>query len=337
MYHTQRHNNCLTNAIYLLYMIKKIFALFFLITIATQGQNFKNVDNMVLTYPKFSKVEDLTSRIKKDFTNDEEKVRAAFFWLAKNIRYDLKEFYNPTVRNYSFSYISEAEKLEKMQALKDQIINVAFKTKKGVCEEYAQSFKKICDLLDIKAAVIKGYVRSNSNEIGKPERNSNHAWNAVKLNNKWLILDATWAAGYEFNGKWVKKFNNYFYNIPKEKIFKTHFPEESIWVLRFGRITLEDFYKQPIYGEQLLASKAELISPKNGIITIEKGKNIELKFKNLEAASLVIYNFKGNRYAKKPLIKTEGNITTLSIVNPTANSELYVYIKGENALIFKTK
>ncbi len=301
------------------------------------SQDFINVDAKVLKYPRFSKVENLASRIDKDFSEDEEKVRAAFFWLAKNIRYNLKEYYNPKQRNISFRYATEVEKLQKIQAAKDQIINIAFRTKKGVCEEYAQSFKKICDLLGIEAAVIKGFVRNVPSEIGKPATTSNHVWNAVKINKKWVLLDATWAAGYEENGKWVKKYNNYFYKIPKEKIFKTHFPEESIWVLRFGRITLKEFYNQPIYGQEFLASKATLISPQKGIISVEKDKSIILQFKNLALKSSIIYNFKENKYALKPILSVENEITTLSIPKPKKNSELYLYLNNDVALQFKTE
>ena len=185
-------------------MMKQLLFFFLIFSISLQSQNYSKVDDLVSKYPRFTKVEDLAFKIKTDFTTDKDKARAAFYWLAKNIRYNLEEYYNPTQRSYNFRYSTEEEKQQKLQALKDNIIADAFKTKFGVCEEYAQSFKKICDLLGIEAVVIKGNVRNVPSEIGKPESNTNHAWNAVKLNGKWTILDATWAAGYEYNGNWIK-------------------------------------------------------------------------------------------------------------------------------------
>jgi transglutaminase/protease-like cytokinesis protein 3 len=199
--------------------MKQLLFFFILLSISTQSQNFSKVDNLVAKYPKFSKVEDLAAKISRDFTSDEHRARAAFYWIANNIRYDLKEYYNSKQRSYNFSYTTEEEKAQKLQALKDKIIDEAFVTKTGVCEEYAQAFKKVCDLLNIEAAVIKGNVRNIPQEIGKPENNTNHAWNTVKLNKKWILLDATWAAGFEYNGRWIKQFDTYFYNIPKDKIF----------------------------------------------------------------------------------------------------------------------
>lgn len=317
--------------------MKQLLFFFLLISITTFSQDFKKVDTKVLEYPRFSRVEDLANQIEKDFTEEINKARAAFFWLTQNIRYNLKELYNPRKRSYRFRYSSEKEKVQKLQAIKDRLIADTFRNKTGVCEEYAQSFKKICDLLNIEAEVIKGYVRNDAKEIGTLPNSTNHAWNALKINGKWLILDATWAAGHEYNGKWIREFNPYFFNMPAHKIFKTHYPEETIWVLRFGRMSLADFYLQPIYTNTFLGLKADLISPKNGIINITSSENIELKFKNLDLNALIFYTTKEDKYAQKPNIKTENGISTLIIKNPKRNTDLVLYINKSDALHFKIR
>lgn len=316
--------------------MKQLF-IFLFISSSVFSQNYENVDAKVLGYPRYSRVENLANQIKKDFSSDIDKARAAFFWLTQNIRYNLRELYNPSKRSYRFKYSSEEEKAKKLQAIKDQLIAETFRNKTGVCEEYAQSFKKICDLLHLESEVIKGYVRNDAKEIGKIPIDTNHAWNAVKINGNWLILDATWAAGHEYNGKWIREFNPYFFNMPAQKIFNTHYPEESIWVLRFGRMSLKDFYLQPIYTNSFLALQTELIFPQEGIIALNPSENIELKIKNLKPNSLVFYTIKGNKYAQKPLITIKRNISTVSIENPKKNTELTLYINQEDALHFKIK
>ena len=316
----------------------KQLVLFFLFTsLNIFSQEFIKVDAKVLEYPRFSTVELLASQIENDFSTDKDKARAAFFWLAKNIRYNLKEYYNPRQRSYRFSYATEAEKIAKYQNLVDNLVKTTFRSKTGVCEEYAQSFKKICDLLHIEAEVIKGNVRNAAAEIGEIPNTTNHAWNAVKIDDEWLILDATWAAGYEYNGKWIRDFNDYFYDIPKDKILKSHYPEASIWMLRFGRMTVDEFYNQPIYSNTFLGLEAELIAPKRGTIELENKDFIELKFKNLADSLLLFYVFKGSNKANKPEISTEGKITTLKIPNPKRNTDLVLYINKVDALHFKVK
>ena len=122
--------------------MKQLLILFLFFSLSAFSQNFEKVDSIVSKYARFSKVEDLANQIEKDFSSDANKSRAAFFWLTKNIRYNLREFYNPSKRNYSFRYSSEEEKIEKLQAFKDDLVVETFKNKIGVCEEYAQSFKK---------------------------------------------------------------------------------------------------------------------------------------------------------------------------------------------------
>jgi transglutaminase/protease-like cytokinesis protein 3 len=316
-------------------MMKQLILIILFFSISTFSQNFEKVDAVVINYPRFSNVEDLANQIEKDFYSDADKSRAAFFWLAKNIRYNLREFYNPRKRNYSFSYKSEEEKIEKIQAHKDDLVAETFRNQTGVCEEYAQSFKKICDVLNIEAEVLKGNARTSIDEIGKIPATTNHAWNAVKIDEKWIILDATWAAGYETNGKWIRAFNDYFYDIPNDKIFKTHYPEDTIWNIRFGRMSPHEFYNQPIYSNSFLTLKAELISPKTGIINLQSSEDIVLKFNNLDKNLLVFYTLKGVKNPLKPIITSEKNITTLTIKNPKIETDLVLFINKEDALHFR--
>ncbi len=55
-----------------------------------------------------------------------------------------------------------------------------FVNKKAVCNGYATSFKLCMDILGIECVMV----------VGTPEMN--HAWNAVKLDNEWYMIDVTW-------------------------------------------------------------------------------------------------------------------------------------------------
>ena len=315
--------------------MKKHVLLFLFFSLSAFSQNFEKVDSIVSKYARFSKVEDLAIQIEKDFSSDAKKSRAAFFWLTKNIRYNLREFHSPSKRNYSFRYSSEEEKTEKLQAFKDDLVAETFKNKTGVCEEYAQSFKKICDLLAIESEVIKGNVRNTADEIGQISNTTNHAWNVVKIDEKWIILDVTWGSGSETNGKWIRDFDDYFYDIPTHKIFKTHYPEDKLWVIRFGRINEKEFYNQPIYSNTFLRLKANLISLQTGIISLKSSESIVLKFNNLDPKPLILYTLKGSKIPQKPIIISEKNITTLTIKNPKINTDLVLFIDKKEALHFK--
>ena len=125
--------------------MKQLLVCFLLLSISVQSQDYTEVDNKVRNYPTYTSANQLAAKIKADFNNDGDKIRAVFVWLTENIRYDLQEYFNPKTRRYSFKYKNEADKQTKLQAIKDALVDETFKTRKSVCEGYAQSFKKVCD------------------------------------------------------------------------------------------------------------------------------------------------------------------------------------------------
>lgn len=313
--------------------MKRLLFLFFLVTTIVSAQDFSLIEEKVNSYPKFNEVERLAQQIASDFKTEEQQVQAAFYWLAHNIQYDLDAYYRPKNKRISFRYRNEQEKFEKLQAIKDDIVTKTLVTRKAICEGYAQTFAKICSILEIENEVIKGYIRNSSNDIAKPKTNSNHAWNAVKLNDHWIYIDATWAAGFVINNKWQPFFNTYYYNIPKEKYFRTHFPEKTLWQLRVGRINKTDFYNQPIYTAPFLQSKLELVAPLKGIL--DKNATIELKIKNIHPNQSVFLGYSGYRYAVKPdKISTKNNSTTITTTPLENSKQLFLIIDKEVMLEF---
>jgi len=72
----------------------------------------------------------------------------------------------------------------------------------ATCGGFANLFKLMCDKVGIECLYIPGYSRSSvlSYSLGEKARSSDHAWNAVKLDGIWHIVDATSAnrRGFEF-------------------------------------------------------------------------------------------------------------------------------------------
>lgn len=83
------------------------------------------------------------------------------------------------------------------------------------CEGYAKAIAYLCDRAGIENLLITG---TNS------EQNS-HAWNKVKLDGEWYVIDTTWddPMGHEDNPQFIRY--NYFGATDAEIIGKTHFPD----------------------------------------------------------------------------------------------------------------
>ena len=313
--------------------MKQLFFFLFLLTYSVNAQDFSLIEAKVADYPKLTTAENLTKKIAHDFHTKEQQVKATFYWLTHNIRYDLDGYYHPKQKRIAFRYRNEQEKLEKLQAIKDEIVSETLQNREALCEGYAQTFAKICTLLNVENEVVKGYVRNSINDIANPKSTTNHAWNAVKINNQWVYIDATWAAGFVKNGKWLSAFNEYYYNIPKEKYFKTHYPESKFWQLRVGKMVKEDFYNQPIYTPSFLHSSLQLVFPNKGVL--DSNKPIEIYIKNLSQNQTVFLGYSGYRYAIKPdKISTENNITKVTTTPPKNSKQLYLIVDEEVVLEF---
>jgi transglutaminase/protease-like cytokinesis protein 3 len=317
--------------------MKLLTFLLLLTTSSLFAQDFFQVDNKIKTYPKIITASKLANKITIDFNTDQEKVRAVFTWLSLNIKYNLKEFYNPSQKRIEFNYKDEAERLEKIKAIKDNIVKQTLSTRGAVCEGYAQTFSKVCTLLNIENEVIKGYVRNSSNDIGKIKDRANHAWNAVKLNNKWFYIDVTWAAGAVTNGNWQRNFNDYYFSIPKEKYFFTHFPEDSLWQQRVKRMSLDAYFKQPIYSSSFLKKGYKLIKPSTGTINLKANNSISFVIKNVHQNQSIYCGFRGYKYAKKPELTFNKGTVTISITPPKNSNEIFLIIDKEVVLEFLIK
>jgi len=313
----------------------KLLTLFLCISMSIFAQDFTIINSKTDLYSGVLTAEKLAKNIKSDFKSEENQVKALFSWLTKNIRYDLEEFYNPTNKRTRFRYRTLKEKEYILQAIKDERVEKTLSSRKGVCEGYAQTFAKVCNLLNIKNEVIKGYARSSYNDIGNPIQQPNHAWNAVEINNKWIYIDATWGAGHQNNGKWERKFKPYFYNIKKETYFKTHLPEDSKWRLKVARLDKATFYNQPMYSHRFLVTNYELLNTSSGFLKKGNDGKIHLSLKNVQPNQKIHFGFLGEKFAKTPEIIHKNGITTVSITPPTTATLASLLIDLEVMVNFK--
>ncbi|OQY02751.1 MAG: hypothetical protein B6I20_06575 [Bacteroidetes bacterium 4572_117] len=153
------------------------------------------------------------------FEDDDEKFAAIYFWVSKNIRYDVRQ------RNKARMYFSANE-----------LVNEVLRSKKGVCQHYAELFNELSLKAGLKSFVIIGYGK----ESGKVMKLS-HAWNAIKIDNNWYFIDATWGSGHILDGKYKKSFKlKYFMVEPKEFILD-HIPFDPMWQLLKQPIKFDEF------------------------------------------------------------------------------------------------
>ena len=314
----------------------------FLTTILTfisfllSAQNFKAVDEKVRLYPKkFASAERLAEQINTDFSSDTEKVRAVYTWLATNISYDLERFYNGDTQ-INFSYVDQEDYQRKLAAVNMHSVKETLRTNKAVCEGYARTFKAVSELLGVPCLFIGGYSKAGIADIGKNPSQEDHAWNAVRINNKWHLIDATWSAGNTYNNKWVPNFDDFFFFTDPDQFALSHLPGDAELLFTNKKISKKDFYSTPVYAKEFSKSKLKLISPLKGALSIKTNDSIKFELGQLPENVSLHYAYKEN------MVPTaiQANCTTSKCsfevpFTATSDTILYIIANRQTALQYK--
>jgi transglutaminase/protease-like cytokinesis protein 3 len=266
-----------------------ILILFVLLVSGSTYAQYDLVDEKVKTYPaKFTDSKPLADKIAADFKSDAERARAIFTWIALNINYDVKAYYTQDNNGIAYSYTTPEDKIKKDREFRMSLVKQTLKTGKAVCEGYASLLSNLAEQLKIEAVIIPGTSKSSYTEIGKSPKFSDHAWNALKIDGKWELVDVTWAAGVvnSESNKFEKRFNDaYFFTAP-EKFFLNHFAENPKWLLT--EKTAEDFAALPFYYPSYLTSDYS-INADEGFILFPKDVAVRFNIKNLKPTDRVSY------------------------------------------------
>lgn len=264
----------------------------FLITIG-YSQNYSKVDSLVGLYPKnINKIDDLVSKIALDFSSDEEKSRAVFYWVCTTISYDVT--YSKRIEEEklnAYSYKTEKERFLKEKKLMLESAITAFNSKNAVCYGYASLFKEISNKLGIECELVQGDLKSNFSQINGTIQ-LNHAWNVIKIKNEWKFIDCTIAAGNisSKTNEFVFKFNDTFFLTSPELFFLNHYPEDKKWLLIDK--SKEEYLKLPVYFPEFFQSNIKIISPVLGLLSNKENAKIILS--NINKQKDIVRCYFGN-------------------------------------------
>ena len=161
-------------------------------------------------------VSEITESLTYGIENDSLKVVRIYDWVVKNITYD-----------HAFL----RKRIEGDTTLLQEPYNVVAR-KKAVCSGYSKLIKTMCRQVGIEAEVVFGWTKDYRGSFDSQE----HAWNVVKINGQWYVLDATWGAS---GGDAVK---NYFLT-PPSVFMENHYPHDPMWQLSDKPLGFDCFTK----------------------------------------------------------------------------------------------
>lgn len=198
----------------------------------TKVDYYNNIDNAIYTYSKSkanAPFDSVVSFVNEHFSTQPDRVRAYYTWIALNISYDV-EYLNSLnyMQLFSLNNLSSA----------GQKASTVFSSKKAVCEGYANLMEEFCKASGISCFMVPGYVKLPTGEI--PELM--HAWNVLRVDSAWVLMDVTWASGYlDQNNTYKKRFTNAYFATRPATFIKDHFPLDPMWQLLKYPYTLTEF------------------------------------------------------------------------------------------------
>jgi len=122
-----------------------------------------------------------------------EQVYTIYTYIAGSYKYDLNRL----------------KLIYKREIKRELYLSEVIKKKKGVCGDFANLFATLCDSLDIGCYRVSGYSR-NFNLLHPVRKNYyNHAWNVVRVDGNWYVLDVTFGMQHFTKKKFDKERIDY--------------------------------------------------------------------------------------------------------------------------------
>ncbi|MGM0557283.1 MAG: transglutaminase domain-containing protein [Myxococcota bacterium] len=199
------------------------------------------------------------------------RVKAIYDWIADHIRYDA-----PALAAGDYP---------------PQDPETVFETRKAVCAGYAKLFERMTETVGIESVYITGVSRDRGGNVG----GSGHAWNAVEIDGRWYLLDATWGAGYVENDTFHKRYNPDYLFTPPRVLGVDHFPDKARWQLREDPLSRGEFMRQPMLKAGFFKRDFRLQSPRRSQVTVDDRVDIMLDRPAGQHVLASLYNAEGKR------------------------------------------
>jgi transglutaminase/protease-like cytokinesis protein 3 len=221
---------------------------------------YEKIDIHAINTPSSAEksVQSLAAYLVEPAGNEREKARAIFRWIAENIDYNIEDFFSGNIDRTSSGDV--------------------LKTRKSVCDGYSDIFQSLANEAGLEATRIVGYGKGYGYHPGQNLSGpSNHAWNAVKINGSWYLIDSTWGAGYiSKEKKYVRQFNEHFFMTAPSEFIYDHFPENSTWQLLEKPLSKSEFEQQVHVKSEFFKYGLKIGNHPQGLIKTNKEINISI-------------------------------------------------------------
>jgi hypothetical protein len=161
-------------------------------------KDIRYISNSAYVDSKNPEIAALANSLLKPEMKDMDKLFAIHSWVTSNIAYDYEEFLSG---NIGMSTASQT-----------------IKEREGTCRDYSFVIAALARAANLEARVVYGETKGES-RFGRW-----HAWNEVRIGDRWVTVDATWDAGYIKDGRFVFSPSTKYLDPDSKVLATTHAP-----------------------------------------------------------------------------------------------------------------
>ena len=148
-----------------------------------------------------------------------------------------------------------------------------FAARTGVCEGYARLMVALGKAADLDVAYVTGSIRDASRRVAEGDdatvkaalEGYGHAWNAVKLDGHWELIDATWD---DPTGGPPRLRSTYLF-VPPRLMLLNHLPDDAAWQLVDKPMTAGEFVRQPMMSPDIGRFGLTLLDPTRAQVSVD--------------------------------------------------------------------
>lgn len=229
--------------------------------------------------------------VNRDFVLSEEKIRAVFTWIATHLEYDCHMEGKPTFKSSSMEEV--------------------LKSGKSQCAGYSNLLQHCLRSMGFESTTIRGVAKTARKDLWwtMGDLKANHSWNAVKLHDRWCLLDPTWASGAaDDNCETItREFSDFYFFPDPEKFALSHLPDSSKWQFTSEPMTPEKFLAIPVFHDPYYEHAISQFLPAVGVLMKKLHATIHFEFTSATPLERIAIWSDGN-----PSIKPEFGIFSRS-------------------------
>jgi hypothetical protein len=222
---------------------------------------------------RYDSLKSLSRKITLGITSERKKLEAILYWVTENIEYDVASYHRSLSGQsiYPDFHIHHTDSIARERAYDEAIACLTIFRRKGVCDGYARLFKSLCIYAGIQCVVVNGKAKTILSE-----QLEGHAWNAVRLEGKWQLVDPTWASGYVNGDTYTKRRNLFYFLTAPQVMFINHLPDEQKWTLLDKQFNATTFGQSPIEDVAVIEKGLMNYNPKKRDLKVKRGQPIAL-------------------------------------------------------------